>query len=661
MRSGKLNSLLLNRHIIKYKNSAAYLSGGNRNFNYLEESIIPTYHFQKSLTKLKIPKLDDTFDKYLKALKPLLSESEWKDAEKSARSFQANEATKLDKEIRELDEKDPQGNYISESWFDMYLRDRSSIVLNYNPFIAFAVDPNPGHMNQAIRATNFLVSSVRFMKSLKEQKLKPEIFHLNPEKSETVFFQRLMKLIPESVSFYGAYMFNAYPLDMSQYFRLFNSTRIPTKGKDILVTEEKDNNVLIVHKGHFYTIPVLNEDGSIVDPKELYACIRHILDSSVKEAEFPVGVLTSENRDVWADVRSKLIELGNNETLKAIDSSMYCIALDDIDSEDPDVMCPNFLHGNPMNRWFDKNYTLIVNKNGYSGLNFEHSWGDGVAVLRFFNEIYNDSTKSPQINPSTKPLFDKGDISSVVKRLEFKLDDGVKSSINQAMDKYTKTTASVKIKNFQIDTWGRSFVKKFSLSPDSVMQSAFQIAYYKRYGKFAATYESASTSAFKKGRTETVRPATMATKHLAEYMNKKSDSLEMNQVASLLKDCTKHHNQLVKEGAMGQGFDRHLFALKYHAETRNKQDTPDFYKSHAYKFINHNHLSTSTLAYPTILTGGFAPVVPDGFGLGYRILEKSLGASVSSYGSEEELNAFINELSETFERLHSSLSSSKTN
>ena len=112
---------------------------------------------------------------------------------------------------------------------------------------------------------------------------------------------------------------------------------------------------------------------------------------------------------------------------------------------------------------------------------------------------------------------------------------------------------------------------------------------------------------------------------------------------------------------MGQGFDRHLFALKYHAETRNKQDTPDFYKSHAYKFINHNHLSTSTLAYPTILTGGFAPVVPDGFGLGYRILEKSLGASVSSYGSEEELNAFINELSETFERLHSSLSSSKTN
>lgn len=109
---------------------------------------------------------------------------------------------------------------------------------------------------------------------------------------------------------------------------------------------------------------------------------------------------------------------------------------------------------------------------------------------------------------------------------------------------------------------------------------------------------------------------------------------------------------------MGQGFDRHLFALKYHAEIRKQQETPEFYKSHAYKFINNNVLSTSTLAYPTIMTGGFAPVVPDGFGIGYRILDNSLGACVSSYGSESELKAFVNELSGTYERFHSILSAS---
>jgi len=80
---------------------------------------------------------------------------------------------------------------------------------------------------KAVRAANFLISSARFLNSLRSNKLKPEIFHLNPEKSDTLFFQRLMRLTPEAVSFYGAYMFNAYPLDMSQYYRLFNSTRIP--------------------------------------------------------------------------------------------------------------------------------------------------------------------------------------------------------------------------------------------------------------------------------------------------------------------------------------------------------------------------------------------------------------------------------------------------
>ncbi len=38
--------------------------------------------------------------------------------------------------------------FFSEPWFDMYLSSRDSIVLNYNPFIAFKNDPNPGQMNQ---------------------------------------------------------------------------------------------------------------------------------------------------------------------------------------------------------------------------------------------------------------------------------------------------------------------------------------------------------------------------------------------------------------------------------------------------------------------------------------------------------------------------------
>lgn len=31
-------------------------------------------------------------------------------------------------------------SYISKPWFDMYLADRQSIVLNYNPFVAWKED-----------------------------------------------------------------------------------------------------------------------------------------------------------------------------------------------------------------------------------------------------------------------------------------------------------------------------------------------------------------------------------------------------------------------------------------------------------------------------------------------------------------------------------------
>ena len=142
-------------------------------------------------------------------------------------------------------------------------------------------------------------------------------------------------------------------------------------------------------------------------------------------------------------------------------------------------------------------------------------------------------------------------------------------------------------------------------------------------------------------------------------MAEHSDRNAADAVFELMKEASKTHNQLVKEGAMGQGFDRHLFALKYHAVNRKKIRLPEFYASHAYKKINHNTLSTSTLAYPSILNGGFAPVVSDGFGVGYRILDKTLGACVSSY-DQGNLNKFVANLDETYARLHSILKSVKS-
>lgn len=46
------------------------------------------------------------------------------------------------------------------------------------------------------------------MKSLRGGVLEPEVFHLNPKKSDTHFFRTVTGMLPPSLSWYGAYMFN---------------------------------------------------------------------------------------------------------------------------------------------------------------------------------------------------------------------------------------------------------------------------------------------------------------------------------------------------------------------------------------------------------------------------------------------------------------------
>nr|ACO13567.1 Carnitine O-palmitoyltransferase 2, mitochondrial precursor [Esox lucius] len=85
-------------------------------------------------------------------------------------------------------------------WFDMYLSARESIVLNFNPFMSFNPDPKTEYNDQLVRATNMVASAVRFMKTLRAGHLEPEVFHLNPAKSDTDSFKKIIRWVPSSLS-----------------------------------------------------------------------------------------------------------------------------------------------------------------------------------------------------------------------------------------------------------------------------------------------------------------------------------------------------------------------------------------------------------------------------------------------------------------------------
>lgn len=63
------------------------------------------------------------------------------------------------------------------------------------------------------------------------------------------------------VSWYGAYLYKAFPLDMSQYIRLYSSTRIPRQDKDELYTDDSAKHIAVLYNGKFFAFDVYDNKG----------------------------------------------------------------------------------------------------------------------------------------------------------------------------------------------------------------------------------------------------------------------------------------------------------------------------------------------------------------------------------------------------------------
>jgi carnitine O-palmitoyltransferase 2 len=147
-------------------------------------------------------------------------------------------------------------------------------------------------------------------------------------------------------------------------------------------------------------------------------------------------------------------------------------------------------------RWFDKSFSLILTKDGTAGINFEHSWGDGVAVLRYFTDMFKDSTNQPQIHPETKPSgFDAAghvrklgrialycfDLPELIKFFveDFKLNDSIKNSISEAKKRHMAISKSLGFDVLEMQNYGKKLCKKHKVSPDAIMQLGFQVKDHK--------------------------------------------------------------------------------------------------------------------------------------------------------------------------------------
>lgn len=379
---------------------------------------------------------------------------------------------------------------------------------------------------------------------------------------------------------------------MYQYSRLFGTARVPTDHGCQIAQDPVAKHIVILCRGQFYWFDVLDDASDLImTEKDVALNLQMVVDdaeeTSIQEAaKGALGVLSTENRKIWAGLRDILTrdpESNNAECLSIVDSALFVLCLDYISPSTGAELCGNMLCGTNQivkgvqigtctNRWYDK-LQIIVCKNGSAGINFEHTGVDGHTVLRMASDVYTDTIlrfaksingQAPSLWASTSPDPAKrdpesfGDVSTTPHKLEWNMLPELSTAV-----RFAETRLADLIHQHELDTldfggYGKDFIVGMGISPDAFTQMAFQAAYYGLYGRIENTYEPAMTKIFLHGRTEAIR---VPTPESVRFVQTFWGECSPQQKVEALKRATVQHTKVTKECAKALGQDRHLYAL----------------------------------------------------------------------------------------------------
>lgn len=115
-------------------------------------------------------------------------------------------------------------------------------------------------------------------------------------------------------------------------------------------------------------------------------------------------------------------------------------------------------------------------------------------------KVHYDIATSPLIIPKVSTTNITQNPIPFVREIKFNVDAAIESGIKHAIENHTLKMHSLKLNNFRFTKLNKNVCKNFKLSPDSIAQLGFQLAFYKQHGKFVSTYEPCNTQKFLHGR-----------------------------------------------------------------------------------------------------------------------------------------------------------------
>uniref|UniRef100_A0A7N6BWT8 Carnitine O-acetyltransferase n=1 Tax=Anabas testudineus TaxID=64144 RepID=A0A7N6BWT8_ANATE len=567
---------------------------------------------QKGLPSLPVPPLQQTCERYITALEPIVEVDELKQTKELVEEFQKPGGvgerlqTGLEKRAGKTE------NWLSDWWVQVaYLDYRLPVVVHSSPGLVLP-RMNFSDKQGQIRFASKLIAGVLDFKTMIDNEAIP-------------------------VEYLGG-----KPLCMNQYYEVLSSCRIPGLKRDSVVNHAKSSrppkHITVVHNSQFFVLDVYNSDGSPLTADQLRIQLERICSSSPQPSVEPVGILTTQHRDSWAKAYMNLIkDKVNKESVSAIQRSIFTVCLDGVmpgGSEATYHSCAavQMLHGggsqgNSGNRWFDKTLQFIIGENGMCGANYEHAPAEGPPIVALIDHVveYTKPETPDLLKSSTVPL-------PIPQKLDFSITPQIKKDIEEAKQSMDVLAQDLDMRVMVFSHFGKNVPKAHKMSPDAFIQVALQLAYYRLYQRCCATYESASLRMFRRGRTDTIRSASNASAAFVQAFDDPS-----KQKVVLLEKAVNAHRSYTNMAISGQAIDRHLLGLKMQA-VDEKLPIPDVFKDPAYAKALHYRLSTSQVPSKTDCLMCFGPVVPDGYGVCYNPMNDHINFAVSSFNSCEETN-----------------------
>ncbi|KAJ2810871.1 Carnitine O-acetyltransferase mitochondrial [Coemansia furcata] len=561
-----------------------------------------------TLEKLPIPELDDTVSRFAAAVQPLFNPTEFETCMAKLNAFVANEGPVLQARLR--DRASTRENWLEEWWNEYaYFLNRASICFNVNYFFGFrnTVAPLP----QTLLAATLIDSALRFRDVLESGSLEPDNIR-------------------------------GKPMCMHQYQYMFGTCRHPGQNRDWteVYAREKSNHIAIAHKGRFFALhlPATRNTPRQLSIALLERQLQDIVDSSEQlERSKSIGVLTAALRDDWYAARECLLEISptNVASLRLLESAAFLVSLE---SSAP-LTHEEFSHAcycsDGTNRYFDKNFQILVFANGRYGFNGEHSLTDATTDMRLCNTLVSDVetaaaeyTDVPAQSASDSIASASEDYSA--KEIVFEYNSELDGHIQKAIAFFDSTVLSHELSTLTFDSFGKEQIKKMKVSPDAFVQMAMQLAYYRKHRLVPPTYESASTKSYLRGRTETSRSVSQHSLEWCQMMVDHPETTGLHAKSEVLKQAIVQQSQFTALCAKGAGIDRHLLGLQY--VLLPDEPVPEIFTDPTFVGSRHWKLSTSQISDPILEAYGWGEVVDDGYGVAYRIENDSLHFNVVSQG-----------------------------